>query len=607
MPDLGLNGFSWAKVLYSGIIIGVMVLLGTELRRLWFDRKLNVGAFRFSENGEDKPTLGRAFAVQVLNHHRNLSYLLQQEAKRRSTSSETPPSAQTPALHEHTCWPTETLPIADPKSALADVELSVQGINIKQILTTLRQWLSTPNEIHGFVDKTGSSVRGSAQWPRGPARRSGDLVDGQVFEFSGQPETSPAAFQVACAVIWAQAAGKQQDLADVRQADFCEWAVAWSEFVGLRDKAGRIDALASADIARVKQLREFTTRLIATGSQYPEVFRLRADLIDLLPSADKTNDDLAQIQEDRTTYTVRTDPEMRKLPRDIVRLAVVAQARPAIRFQADGSLANVSETWRSVLSPHLEEVAKVSRSTGALRLGGDIPESEMMRATGFVIAPNVIATVGFALPDELRAGPFPKPLPDSHPLEFSFDDDQGGAARTSTRVREILYASSDAAGGYFAILRLEQHDVAAHPPLKLSADASALEKTVGRYVFTVGYPGPDHQAPPEFSRRLLGNAFMVKRLLPGRVAAVEAANSITGTREVAVKPDAIRAIRSDISSGPGLAGGPLVDLLTNEVVGIHFAGRWSKEKGKFAFAASMADVVAAAQLPDDVKNAIDQR
>ena len=412
MAELGVNGFSWAKVLYSGVLVGVIVLLASELHRLWFDRTLKVGTFQFFENGEEKPALGRAFAIQVLNYHRTLSYLLQQETARRSgaparANAASSAATQAAPLQENTWWPREVFPISDPKSALSDLELSVQGIDVKQILTTLRQWVSTPNEIHGVVEKGGTVIRGAASWPRGPSRMRGDLVDGELIEIKGQSDAAPAAFQVACGLVWAQAAARQQDLADVTQADFCDWAQTWSEFVSLRDKAARIDTLSTADVERVRQLHGFLGRLIARNPSYPEIFRLRADLIDLLPTPQKTDDDLAQAQDDRTTYTIRTDPEKRKLAADIVRFVVLAEARPAIAIQPDGAL-KMSDSWQSVLTPHVAAIAAAARATGSLRLPRDAHVgAKGIVASAFAVAPNIIATVGFVLPDKLRQGPFP--------------------------------------------------------------------------------------------------------------------------------------------------------------------------------------------------------
>ena len=218
--------FSWAKVAYSGVLLGVMFLLVGELYRLWFDTTLHVGTFQFFEQGEEKPALGKGFAQQVIYHHRRFTYLFAQEAARRmagSTAAANPAAEATltagKPLQENTWWPKEVVPIKDPQSALSDLDLSFQGINVKQLLTSLRQWISTPNEIHGYIEK-GNEVRGTVTWAQGPNRAAGDLVDGQLIEIPSQSDTSAAAAQAACGVIWAQAARKEPDLSNVSSMNF---------------------------------------------------------------------------------------------------------------------------------------------------------------------------------------------------------------------------------------------------------------------------------------------------------------------------------------------------------------------------------------------------
>ena len=111
--------------------------------------------------------------------------------------------------------------------------------------------------------------------------------------------------------------------------------------------------------------------------------------------------------------------------------------------------------------------------------------------------------------------------------------------------------------------------------------------------------------PTPFVEQLLGGRFLVKRMVPGRVVSLGPIDMGETTKEnMKAAPGVVRAIQSDISSAPGLSGGPLVDLRTGEVVGMHYAGRWQEGKGKFAYAFSMADMLALPDLPADVKEAL---
>ena len=605
------ENFSWAKVLYSGVLIGVIVLLGGELRRLWFDTTLHVGTFQFFEDGEEKVAQGRAFALQVLNYHRTLVFQLGREATRRNTPAKAAGAAGVdPAgapLQENTWWPREVVPIHDPKSALNDVELSVQGVNLKQLLTSLRQWVSTPNEVYGTVEKSNNVVRGTASWPRGPSRSRGDLVDGQLLEIKGQADSAPAAFQVACGLIWAQAARRQAELAGIESQDFCDWAGAWSAFVGLRDKAARLEGLDEGDIGRVKQLRAALTRFVDRGVQYPEIRRLRADLVDLLPVDQKSDNDLAQAQSDRTYYAIHTDPEKRKLPKDVVEYVTVAEARPAIVVGSDKLVEPISDTWRSVLEPQADTIMAAANATGFVRISGKGRPPEGF--VGFLVAPRIVATVGFPFRQWLGAKQRSAfSLGPDVSCEFSFTHKLAteGPIIDPIAVEQVIFGVANDGENYtFALLRLAgEYDTSRHRPLDLELSPATLEAAVGRYVFTVGYPSWDvRRLPVPFVEHLLGKNPEVKRVMPGRIASI--GRDLRGpTTLESGQPRAgqVRVITSDLSTTGGTSGGPLVDLRTGRVLGVHFAGQWEDKKGKFAHASSIADILAVPTVPKGVRD-----
>jgi len=91
-------------------------------------------------------------------------------------------------------------------------------------------------------------------------------------------------------------------------------------------------------------------------------------------------------------------------------------------------------------------------------------------------------------------------------------------------------------------------------PLVLAAGGGSMVE--GRKVYAVGYPADDPQYP--LSRNLLFKAlYNVKRLQPGQVMQVLADRG---------------AVLHDCSTLGGNSGSCLVDLATNQVVGLHYAG-----------------------------------
>lgn len=117
------GSFPWAKLIYSVILLGIILLFFIELKRLWFDSRLYVGRFQVFESGVESPTLARTVAVQILHHHRRLLHLFEEEKQRRSESQEDP------------IFSGNFAPILDTQTITSDIELSVQGINVKDLLS----------------------------------------------------------------------------------------------------------------------------------------------------------------------------------------------------------------------------------------------------------------------------------------------------------------------------------------------------------------------------------------------------------------------------------------------------------------------------------------
>ena len=95
-------------------------------------------------------------------------------------------------------------------------------------------------------------------------------------------------------------------------------------------------------------------------------------------------------------------------------------------------------------------------------------------------------------------------------------------------------------------------------PLVLASDVSG--EMEDRNVYTLGYPAWDaRRNDHDIMRRIFSNIYGVKRLQPGKVMEVFARNSL---------------FHHDCSTLGGNSGSCVIDLETNEVIGLHFAGRY---------------------------------
>lgn len=128
---------------------------------------------------------------------------------------------------------------------------------------------------------------------------------------------------------------------------------------------------------------------------------------------------------------------------------------------------------------------------------------------------------------------------------------------TVTRVRMIH--------PWWDMALLEVEGLAAtRAPLSLSI--AAPEALVGREVAVIGYPAHDpSRNDPDVQQKLFEGVYGVKRLQPGKLAGIRAAESYG-------KP--VEATTHDASTLGGNSGSAVIDLATGEVVGLHFGGRY---------------------------------
>jgi trypsin-like peptidase len=112
-----------------------------------------------------------------------------------------------------------------------------------------------------------------------------------------------------------------------------------------------------------------------------------------------------------------------------------------------------------------------------------------------------------------------------------------------------------------ALLRVEAASSAGQElPDPLVVAAKEPPDLYERDVFVVGYPAWDSRRnEPEPIRRIFSDVYNVKRLQPGKAVAYSTQYS---------------AVQHDCSTLGGNSGSPVVDLETNEVIGLHFGGRY---------------------------------
>ena len=203
--------------------------------------------------------------------------------------------------------------------------------------------------------------------------------------------------------------------------------------------------------------------------------------------------------------------------------------------------ANIEETFKSV---------------GRIEVTGH-PTHDWI-GTGFLVADDVVMTNRHVAREFARQGPgggwtfeqgmtasidYVEELGATQPQEFDLTEVIGVH---DTLDLALLRVTPQSGGG-----------AAVPKPLTLSSDATSLQ--AGRQVYVVGYPAFDSRNDPVVMLRIFADVFNVKRLQPGELIDVPAAQPL---------------LLHDCSTLGGNSGSCVVDLETHEVAGLHFGGRF---------------------------------
>lgn len=554
------------KLCYTLLLLVVMTASGTEIWRVWRDPRLYIGKFDMAADNGDNDAKSKLFARKVGLAHAVIARELKDYNERG-----------TEGTSDTTYGIGDADQLSDFKDSLADLALTYQDVDIGKLLASVRKSLRQPNEVSGAVTEFDGQFRVAVNWPRAPT------VDGhQATGFLTDPRASDAgaARQVACSIIWAQIAKGSAPEAKMGRSGFCQWVEVLHDYARLVVKQAET-GINATDQDNILQRRAQLAGLIATG--FPGVYRLRADLTDLLPTAAR-RDLLVQAQKDRLDYALLTDPSLKNLNDPDRRLKAFALARPAIVVK-DGELVAMRDNWKSVLEPFKGQIADAARAVGSIRV-----EGEGYRASGFHIGNGLIVTAKFALNGAGKpSGAELKGVGDARikGLSFCAADQALGECPPAENlpITEVIYVGGGDSN--IAILRVRDDK---QPGLLLRDTAAAPEGLVDQYVYVLGYPGGASQPlPTTFYDALIGGEWSLKRLMPGRTVALGDVRDARPLKGAAM-------ITLDINSTAGTAGAPVIDLTTGRVIAVHLAGLWDEKKGKFAFAEIIPpEVIAAVQ------------
>jgi hypothetical protein len=542
-----------AKIVYSLLLFLLTVVFVRELGTIWFDKRIFVGNFDVAgATGVES----RAFATQVVASQRVFANQIEVYQEQRDDESAADITYALPGL----------MPINVPTEALPGVEVTYQSVNFTQIFTALRKKMLSPNEVTGVVTAKGGLFQVAVEWPEAPAPKGGGAP---LTRFLTPPARSveAAADYVSCSLSWANAASRDEQVARWSRAQFCDWSGALSDFMALASKANSADGLDEPDTKNVRWRAAQLRSHYGDPHVFAELYRLRADLLDLLPEASKSVAELVDAQEDRLSYAMLSD-SLKNLDPEKKRFAALALARPAIRLPEPPEAVKYPENWKALLSPRMAEIHAAANATGLILGRGGDPVG-----AGFIIGRGLVMTTRSVYQVATNGSAAGQPA-----LCL-------GATAPTCKARydlaELVFDGGAQPGNLVIVALKDYRPDPEMVPLAIQNPLPAPNSLSGSYCYLIGFPMRDARMPPEFQNRLLGGRFGERRIMPGRVLAFGPGMGDAGLEGIA--SIAMSEFTTDISTSAGTSGAPLVDLKSGKVIGVHYAGIWRGERGKFAY------------------------
>ncbi|MBB5048046.1 hypothetical protein HNR60_002807 [Rhodopseudomonas rhenobacensis] len=544
------------KLMYSVLLLGIAGMAARELWTVWLDTRVYIGAFDVvTDTGRDDPA-SEAFPKRIVAAQAILAQQMNGYLARRSVQAPTDVTYAIAGL----------APLQLPPEALAGVDITVQSINLKQVLTAVRRGFLAPNEVQGHVTERDGAVLAAVDWPRAPAPADGNPAQTQ-FLVPGRSSVQESAAYIACAIAWARAASTDRTLAAVPRTQLCDFAAALADLYALEDKAKSDTGLEAAQIAVVRRRAASLHAHFGDRSVLPDLYRLRADLLELLPETGRTPNELIDVQEDRLRYAMQS-AQLRDLPEETKRLAAQALARPAIILD-NGVPKDAPENWAGLLNRHTGEIVVAAAATGIV-VGAD----GQPIGTASIVAPGMIMTASHVM-NAARREPNAESPPGAARPRLCLGPSRADCG-SSFAIGEMIYDGAKD-GFKIVLMQIDAHDPVLDPPLAVTDPSPESNAIVGKYAYVIGYPFNDARLPTEFVDRLLQDLSGRQRMMPGRILALSKAG-------VAGVPSAHALYTTDISTTGGVGGGPLLDLATGKVIGVSYSGIWQGARGKFAYA-----------------------
>jgi hypothetical protein len=249
-------------------------------------------------------------------------------------------------------------------------------------------------------------------------------------------------------------------------------------------------------------------------------------------------------------------PELSGEERLALECVLMMYGRPAVEVNQN-RLASVPPFW-NVLEDQREDIEMAQRGVGRIELFGH-PEYDWA-GTGFLVSETTLMTTRRTAEIFIENRNEQWQFRPGITAWMDYNAEYQNVASAGFRVRAVLGVHNNYD---LALLEVEPPQFQpADNPTPLALAAQAPNKIEGRQVYMIGYPVRDaRRNDPEPLTRIFRDVYNVKRIQPGM---------LRGTMQFRD----VQLVRHDCSVLGQSAGSCLVDLETQQVLGIHLTSRY---------------------------------
>jgi hypothetical protein len=219
--DSIVGSFSVIRLLYTFVLLAVAIVLlslawatGREIASTWGSGKIYLAEFSYFVDGAKKPEYGEQIRNESIQFYRYIRGLIRSAQRSHDIFEQKNEERRDTVLAPELAF--------DKHGALPEIDLSIQGVNVKSLLSYFVKLVSPANpEVSATIFKTDNLRRAYVALPHQNTRDVDDDSDDipSPYIIDTIDNDSETAFRLACFLIWSQSSEREGSY-----DEFCDWA-----------------------------------------------------------------------------------------------------------------------------------------------------------------------------------------------------------------------------------------------------------------------------------------------------------------------------------------------------------------------------------------------